>query len=59
MTMVWGIVRALLSALGSYLATVGVLNQEQIEPAIGGTLVLAAAVWSVVEKKQALKKDNT
>jgi hypothetical protein len=48
---VLGVLRAILSALGGGLVGSGVLNQDQVEPMVGGLLIFFTAIWSIVEKK--------
>jgi tetrahydromethanopterin S-methyltransferase subunit C len=46
------ILRQVLIALGTYLTTVGVVDQSLIEPIVGGLLAIAAAVWGILAKKK-------
>jgi|APCry1669188910_1035180.scaffolds.fasta_scaffold36317_3 hypothetical protein len=53
-----GLVRHLITALGSYWATQGLIGKDQLEAFAGGASVTAAILWSVWHK-QGLKNDPT
>jgi len=48
--MVYGIIRAVLSALGGVLGTAGYVNASDWAQVSGAILVLLAAAWSLYEK---------
>ena len=50
---VYGIARALLSAVGGYLVGQGIVDSETAVAVAGAAATLVAAVWSVFAKRNA------
>jgi len=50
---VWGIVRAILAAVGGYFVAKGTVNADWLNTALGGLGTVFVAVWSVFAKKPA------
>lgn len=48
-----GLVRAILAALGGVLVALGFVNEEVVAEVAGAAAVIAAAVWSFVNKMKA------
>ena len=46
-----GIVRAILSAVGGYFVTKGMIDQSTLTAVLGAIMPIVAAVWSVWLKK--------
>jgi hypothetical protein len=55
---VFGIIRAILAALGGVFVSKGVFDSGALDSIISAVLVIGAAVWSVLEKQQIKKKDE-
>jgi flagellar motor component MotA len=55
-TFILGIIRALLAAIGGYLASNGMIDQSTLDSATGASIVVATAVWSVIEKRKSIKQ---
>lgn len=53
MDMMMGVVRALLAALGGWVANQGWASQEEVTTIIGALLTLIAGIWSIVAKRRA------
>ena len=49
----FGIVRAVVAALGGYLVGQGMLDDSTAQQLAGAVATIAAAVWSVVSKRKA------
>lgn len=49
---IYGIARALLSAVGGYLVGKGYVDSETAVSAVGALATLAAAFWSVASKRR-------
>ena len=49
-----GIVRALMTAVGGYLVSTGMIDDATATEVTGAVVVIAGAVWSVVSKPAAL-----
>ncbi|MGA1111743.1 MAG: hypothetical protein ACO3VO_09115 [Ilumatobacteraceae bacterium] len=50
-----GVVRAVVAALGGYLVARGVTDMETVAAVAGAVATLAAAVWSVLSKRNEAK----
>lgn len=53
-----GIVRHLMTAIGGYLVTAGVLDGGTMETAVGAIVTLAGIAWSIWQKATANDKLN-
>lgn len=49
---VLGILRHVLTALGGYLVSKGLLGDSAVEEGIGAVLTLTGVVWSVLSKRK-------
>jgi len=58
-TMLMGIVRHVLTALGGGLVASGDLDPQSLEVAIGGAMAIIGVVWSVLAKKKPKQDDDT
>jgi hypothetical protein len=50
--MILGLIRHLLTGLGGYLVSVGLVTGDQSADLIGAVMVIASTGWSVYQKKQ-------
>ncbi len=53
--MVMGIVRALLAGAGGSVAAGGFADEQTVNEIVGAILVIIAGVWSIAEKRRAMK----
>lgn len=55
-TMIAGVVRALLGALGGWVVQKGWIDEETLTQVVGALIVIATAAWSIWAKRSAAKK---
>ena len=49
------VARHLLTSIGGSLAAKGFIESSDVEPAAGAVLIIAGLIWSVIQKRKAVK----
>jgi hypothetical protein len=57
MDMIMGVIRALLAALGGWVANKGWASQEEVTTIVGALITLIVGIWSIVAKARSKPVD--
>lgn len=57
MEMIMGVIRALLAALGGWIANKGWASQEEVTTIVGALITLIVGIWSIVAKARSKPVD--